>query len=235
MSKVDSKTAGAELDAALVADYLRRHPEFLSDQPGLLTELEIPHTTPAGVSSLIERQVDRLRNENRHYRQQLDRLSRSQRDLQALSSQVHQLVVALLTAAQPDAVCEFLQDCLHHGYDADAARLFLFLDHNPFQNRPLIEVRGRNDKLRLLLAELFNRGQPLLDSLQAEHLPLMFDRAAAADMHASILLPITGHQWDGLLAIGSRERDRYRRGPELELLVFLARVTAIQLDRWLEA
>ncbi len=235
MSKVDSKTAGADLDAALVADYLHRHPDFFSDQPGLLTEIEIPHTTPAGVSSLIERQVDRLRSENRHYRQQIDRLSHSQRKLQALSSQVHQLAVEMLAATRPDHVCAHLQECLQDDYGADAARLFLFLDHNPFQNRPLIEVRGRNDKLRLLLAELFNRGQPLLDSLQAEHLPLMFDRAAAADTQASILLPITGHQWDGLLAIGSRERDRYRRGPELELLVFLARVTAIQLDRWLQA
>jgi len=63
---------------------------------------------------------------------------------------------------------------------------------------------------------------------------LMFGDAAVR-VHSTILIPLIGSDWEGLLVVGSEQRDRYRRGPELELLVYLARITAIHLDSWLNA
>lgn len=229
-----SQSNSTELNDSQVESFLQQHPDFLAERPDLLTQLNVPHQTPDGVSSLIERQVASLRAENQHYRQQLEFLTDTQGNILSLTERVHQLALQMLSVEHPVDSCALLNDYVHVDAHADAAALFLFLDQNPFTDIPLVEVRHRNDKLRLLLSELFNRGKPLLDSLQAEHLPLMFG-TTASNIHSSVLLPVIGDQWDGLLAIGSENRDRYRRGPELELLVFLTRLTAIQLNHWLES
>ena len=228
MANTERSPAG-QLSAERVADYLRKHPEFLDERPDLLSSLSLSHDTPTGVSSLIEKQVAALRAENQRYRQQVSRLHRTQDDTRALTELTHQLSLRILHSDKADAACDMLHDFVHNDFEADYTTLFMFLDDNPFSSASIVDVRPRHDKLRLLLAELFNRKQPLLDSLQSEYLSLMFGDMSE-QIHSTILLPLIGHNWDGLLVVGSQQRDRYRRGPELELLVYLARITAIRLD-----
>lgn len=232
MANTERASAGL-LSPERVADYLRQHPEFLDERPDLLSSLSLSHDTPAGVSSLIEKQVAALRTENQRYRQQVSLLHRMQDDIRALTELTHQLSLRILQSDLVDAACDMLHDFVHNEYEADYTTLFLFLDENPFASASIVDVRPRHDKLRLLLAELFNRKQPLLDSLQSEYMTLMFGDMSE-QIHSTILLPLIGHDWDGLLVVGSQQRDRYRRGPELELLIYLARITAIRLDDWLK-
>ena len=233
MANTERSSAG-HLNPERVADYLRKHPEFLDERPELLTSLSVSHDTPAGVSSLIEKQVTALRAENQRYRQQVSRLHRTQDDARALTELTHQLSLRILLSDHADTACDLLHDFVHNDFEADYTTLFLFLDHNPFDSAGIVDVRARHDKLRLLLAELFNRKQPLLDSLQSEYMALMFGDMSE-EIHSTILLPLIGQDWDGLLIVGSRQRDHYRRGPELELLTYLAQITAIRLDYWLKA
>lgn len=232
MANTERSSAG-QLDPERVAAYLRQYPEFLDERPDLLSSLSLSHDTPAGVSSLIEKQVAALRTENQRYRQQVSHLHRMQDDTRALTELTHQLSLRILRSDQADAACDILHDFVHNDYEADDTTLFLFLDDHPFTSASIVDVRPRHDKLRLLLAELFNRKQPLLDSLQSEYMTLMFGDMSE-QIHSTILLPLIGQDWDGLLVVGSQQRDRYRRGPELELLIYLARITAIRLDDWLK-
>lgn len=235
MSMAHTESFSADqLKPEQVADYLRDHPEFLETRPELLSMLKLSHDTPAGVSSLIEKQVAILRAENQRYRDRLNDLQQSQEETRALTDLVHQLALRILGSEQAEDACDILHDFLHNDYAADASKLFLFLDDDLVIATPMLNIRGRHDKLRLLLAELFNRKQPLLDSLQSEYLSLIFDDQGE-HTHSSILVPLIGHDWEGLLVVGSGQRDRYRRGPELELLAFLARITALRLDQWLTA
>lgn len=220
----------SEKTADQVAEYLRKHPDFLDQRPELFSSLKLSHETPEDVSSLIERQVTVLRSENQRCRKQLRALSSESEALCTLTEQAHRLSLRMLQSEEPSTVCKLLHDFVYNDYQADDTTLFLFLQHNPFIATEIVEVRDRHDKLRLLLAELFNREQPLIDSLQAEHLTLMFGNAAAK-VHSTVLLPLIGEEWDGLLVVGSQQRDRYRRGPDLELLVYLTRIAALQLDR----
>lgn len=232
MANIKRDTA-AELEPGQVENYLRQHPDFLDQRPQLLSSLSLSHETPAGVSSLLERQVAILRSDSQRFQGELRALHDDNEAVRALTEQAHQVSLDILRAADPAAVSDLLRTFIHDDYRADDATLFLFLQETPFTATDLIEFRGRHDKLRLLLAELFNRRKPLIDSLQTEHLNLMFGNAAAA-VHSSILLPVIGESWDGLLVVGSRQYDHFRRGPELELLVYLLRLTAYWLDHWLE-
>ena len=55
------------LTAEMVADYLRRHPEFFNDHPELVAEIAVPHGSGDAVS-LVERQVRALREQNEETR-----------------------------------------------------------------------------------------------------------------------------------------------------------------------
>ena len=70
-----------ELNTDLVATFLREHPEFLAQHPDLLTSLSLPHTvvgTGGKTVSLIERQIDVLRDKNRALEFQLAALIRAE-------------------------------------------------------------------------------------------------------------------------------------------------------------
>lgn len=232
MANTDRSTI-KELSAEQVYAYLRKHPDYLVDHPELLSLLVIPHDTPRGVSSLIERQVATLRSENSRYRIQLSRARTNLESLKVLTDRVLKLSLEIFQTDQATVVCDLLIDFVYNQYAADDVSLFLFLDQPAFADGGHITISDRNDKLRLLLAEVFHRKQPLLDSLQHEHLTFVFGDTAS-EIHSTVLMPLIGNEWDGLLVIGSRDRDRYHRGPELELLLYLMRVVTIRLDHWLQ-
>lgn len=229
-----SKPSQAEsLDPERVAAFLRENPDFLDSRPALLAALDFSHETPAGVSSLIERQVSVLRTENQRYHERLQALQQSQEASRSLIERGHQLALDMLTAGSTATAIRDLFRFLQEHYTADSCHLFLFMATRPSTTIEQVHIRDHHDRLRLLLAELFNRKQPLLDSLQSEYLSLIFGECSES-IHSTLLLPLTGVDWEGLFVIGSASRDRYRRGPELELLIFLARIAALRLDDWLK-
>lgn len=54
--------------------------------------------------------------------------------------------------------------------------------------------------MRDLFAEVFQRNRPLYDSLQVEHLEVLFDAEAAAEVRSTAMMPVAGRQWDALIA-----------------------------------
>lgn len=220
------------LSAEQVEDYLWRHPHFLIDRPELLAALNIQHDTPDNVASLIERQISLLRNEHTRLQKQLAASTDNLKAQQALTERALDTSLKLLEAGSLEALYGNLQEFTRQHYDTEHISLSLFLDRDLPIGNSVVSVLGRNDKLRILLVELFNRQQPLFDSLQHEHLDLLFGKSAG-DVHSTALLPLFGNDWDGLLALGSCSRDRYHRGQAFELLKYLTRITAFKLDRWL--
>ena len=63
-----------DLNPKDVEEFLRAHPNFLQDRPGLLAVLNLPHGGDGAVS-LVERQVSVLRQRNIVSRQQINELS----------------------------------------------------------------------------------------------------------------------------------------------------------------
>jgi len=53
----------SSVDPVAVKDYLLQHPEFFNQHPALLRDLDIKHES-AGAVSLVERQIQLLREKN---------------------------------------------------------------------------------------------------------------------------------------------------------------------------
>lgn len=117
--KTPKKTA---LDAQTVADYLLAHPDFLRSRRKLLTQLSIPHPA-GGAVSLVERQVEVLRQENRKLEQRLVDWMEIARANDRLLAHLHELAITLLAEGDPKRRLDALTQRLHSNFGADDAVL----------------------------------------------------------------------------------------------------------------
>ena len=88
-----------------VTDYLCQNPDFLSDKPALLADMNLPHQPGSGTISLVERQVSVLRDRNMDMRHRLNKILENARTNDMLFEKTKRLILAMLNTRQ-------LDDCL---------------------------------------------------------------------------------------------------------------------------
>lgn len=193
------------LDEGLIAQYLQRHPDFFCRQRELLAKLRIPHDVrPA--RSLIEYQVQVLRDETARLRAHLDELLRFARSNDRLMQQLHRLTLELLEADSLDSVFDALRQSLRQSFHADAVEVIL-ITVLPAQVNASVWSPDHPDALRL--TELFGDDRPVCGRLDEEHRQLAFGKLAA-EVKSAALIPLADGPARGMLAIGSRNPEHYR-------------------------
>lgn len=203
------------LEKSLI-EYLRTHPDFFQRQRELLAELNIPHGQ-GNVVSLIERQVEILRQQNGGLKRQLHDLVEIARDNDLLGQRMHQLTVALLHCRDRVALTEVLRKSLHDDFAADAVRVRFF-------NQPCAE--SPPEPWQALGAGLAARrvrcGKPSPDEMT-----LIFGEMAESIGSVAVIL-LGAH---GVLAIGSHDDERFDIDIGTDYLVKLGEIIAATLDR----
>ncbi|EGV50304.1 hypothetical protein QQ73_13195 [Candidatus Endoriftia persephone str. Guaymas] len=193
--------ASLESEAAVI-EYLKNHPDFFNRHPEALSELEIPHQSGAAVS-LIERQVESLRTQMHSYQTRLDELIAVGRDNDQLQQKLHRLTLALIDAVTFEEVLTALEDELHGDFKADAVELRLF------SNPHLTDHYGEeNPKLSATFDSFFKKNAPVCGTLEEEELAFIFG-TEGKDIASTALIPLNSDGVLGLLAIGSRDADRF--------------------------
>lgn len=226
-----SDESGMEMDAATVADYLRRHPEFFEQHPALLAELEVPHDSGNAVS-LVERQVTALREQNQKSRQRLLELVENARRNQELATRMHQLALSLMDAGDPRDVFAALYDNLRRNFNAErvAVRLFArpaFIDFYPGE-----EFADPGVEEAKLFRVVIDKGRPLTGRLKRQQQVFLFGDGGD-DIHSAVMVPLKGERWGGILAIGSPDPDRFQEHMGVELLGNLGEVLSLILKPWI--
>lgn len=193
------------LDEAAVADFLRENPEFFLRQRDLLGELRIPHNVAPAVS-LIEHQVDALRKEKRRLRWRLDDLLRVARENDRVAELLHRLTLELLDSPGLDATLVTLRDGLRADFRADIVNLVLIGETLPQANVAVL-APGHRDVARM--SEHFRGNRPVVGRLSREQMRLAFGEHAD-DVQSAAVIPLDDTATRGLVAIGSRDPERYR-------------------------
>ncbi|EQD76292.1 protein containing DUF484 [mine drainage metagenome] len=83
-----------------VADYLLDHPDFFEKHATFFSQIKIPHTLPTGTTSLIERQVDILRQQNQKLERRLTELIDAGRGNDRLLERLHRVALYFLELEQ---------------------------------------------------------------------------------------------------------------------------------------
>jgi len=94
---------------AKVIQYLQNNPELLMAYPEVFSSLAIPHQT-GGATSLLERQLRLLRDENQSLKSKIDDLVGIARENEELNQRFHRLALELMSTDQLHDVLAMVQD-----------------------------------------------------------------------------------------------------------------------------
>ena len=216
--------AGIEAEVAV---FLHKHPDFFERHPELLIELRIPHYSGQAVS-LIERQVDALREETARYRRQIAELVAMARTNDELNQRLHDLTLALIDAADFTEVLNTLEDHLHDTFKADAVELRLFSSTHLKERRETAYSSASCPDIEAF-KEFYERNRPVCGRLTPKQLHILFG-SQAEDMHSAALLPLQTDDILGVLAIGSIQADRFQPDMGTELLHRLTEIVSRKLQ-----
>jgi uncharacterized protein YigA (DUF484 family) len=210
----------------IVTEYLHTHKDFFIHHSDLLSELIIPH--PSGdATSLVERQLTLLREQNGELKRQLQNLIENAKINGNLSKKVHQLTLMVLTTVTPQAMFDALFSSLRADFEVDIITLWLFFDTKfsppSFPNHPDVALIPQSSPELEAFTGILKSTQPICGRLTAEQKKYLFGELVE-ETASCVLIPFGEEQRKGMLAMGSREPDRFRADLGTTFLGYLGAV-----------
>jgi len=205
-----------------VLSWLADHPDLLIDHPELLDQLKLPHD--AGTTSLIERQVERLRSSNRALEKRLASLTSIASENEQLIRRLHSLSLVLMNEEAIDQCLRTLIDRLHSEFQADAVRLHLSL---PIAGADDLDAVVFQREWSEALVQLKERGEIRCGRLTRAKNEALFGSSEAEPLHSVAVVPLGTI---GLLAIGSNTAERFHPGMGTLFLELLAETLTTRLS-----
>jgi uncharacterized protein YigA (DUF484 family) len=192
-----------------VARYLEEHPDYFQRHPELLARITLIHQVGGRAVSLIERQVQVLRDQSRNLQRQLRELLGNARDNDALADRLHRLALAMVDGRTLDDALDAAGDILRQEFQFDGARLLLRARDGFAPGRA--EVAPDDAMLEELLRQVA-AGKPVCgEAPEASVLRSLFGEHAT-DIKTWALIPLGGASPFGALCLGSRDPYRFHAG-----------------------
>ena len=193
------------LNAQQVADWLAAHPAFFTQNPQLVADLVLQHDSGKAIS-LLEKQIQVLRQRNGHALAQLTELIGAARDNEVRLARLHHLACTLASAASLTEVCEAVQHSLQQDFTLPGVCLALSGDIETGCVRSL----SAEPALAELLNNVLRFGQPEYGPMEANRAQVLFPDLPQ-DLPTVARIPLRPHNRQtaiGVLAIGTFEAER---------------------------
>lgn len=216
-----------------VVDFLGKNTEFFKEYPDLLGRLEIPHTGSGDAVSLVERQVQVLREQNQRARKQLHELIEIARQNEELARRMHKLALTLMDAAEPREIFTTLYDNLRKNFHADKVSVRLFADPAFIDTYAGPEFAGKNADEKSLFKTMIETREPLCGRMKNQQRVFLFGDDGN-EIASSVMVPLHGPKWGGILSIGSFDPERFQPGMGVELLANMGEVLSFILKPWIQ-
>lgn len=216
-----------KLGAHEVAAWLRRHPAFLKQFPDLAISLVVPRDEgPA--ASLASYQLEVLRDKNRELSRRLQELFANAQDNERLAVRTHQLTLALMRQGNAGDTVRAMAASLAEDFQGDLVRIVLFEPVAGLDDVDWLQVIPAGDSRLAPFRDCLADGEPLSGRLQPEKHALLY-ALRGEEVQSSALLPMPG---TGLVAVGSRDANRFYPGMGTLFLRMMAESLAVALQRF---
>lgn len=224
------RVEGEAVEDAKVLEFLQIHRDFFQQHPELLLDLNLPHVGREGAVSLIERQVALLRERNALLETQLQSLLEVARENDRLSERMHHFAQGLLEADDLDASIDAILTRLSEDFRVEYVSMRLLKP--AWMKEPSRQEWLAQDQLAPFL-DLLPLGRPkvavMLDDTKKE---LLFGRAAQL-VHSLAILPLHAGSPLGIIALGSRDPERYSPKSGTLVLGRLGELATAGIAKWL--
>jgi uncharacterized protein len=202
-----------------VAQFLQHHNDFFERHPQLLVRMRLQHPRNASTVSLIERQVEVLRERYQAQEQKLAEFVRVARANNVLAEKVHHFTRRLLSTADRAQAIVQIEASLREDFDTFHAVLALASDRDGVAQETARFVRAvsPDDPNYRSFESLFAACKPRCGQIRDTQREFLFG-IEAANIGSVALIPLGGQPALGLLALGSVDRDRFHPGMSTEFL-----------------
>jgi uncharacterized protein len=232
-----SQARGIKQDAlndVSVGEYLQTYPDYFERNSQLLTKLRLPHLRDVGATvSLVERQVEVLRDRNQSLERKLKELVDVARANDALADRIHRLSQRLIRAHSLLESVNAVETSLREDFDAMHSVLVLFLEEaralEPEAAR-FLRVAAPADEDMKTFDTLLSTGKPRCGQVRDAQRDYLFGKDAVA-IGSVALTPLGQKGSLGILAIGASDADRFHPGMSTEFLSRIGELVTYALMR----
>jgi len=207
----------AQAEEESVARYLQHNPDFFERHQPLLARLRLPHARGGSTISLIERQVEVLREQQAAAERKLAEFVTVARSNDAVAEKIHRFTRRLLRARGRAATIEQIATSLREDFDAFESVLVLIGPTPDVPEQRFVKVVAADDPSLKSFESLFANGKPRCGQTRDSQREFLFG-SEAADIGSVALIPLGERGSVGLLALGSPDRDRFHPGMSTEFL-----------------
>jgi uncharacterized protein YigA (DUF484 family) len=179
-------------------------------------------------ASLASYQLEVLRDKNRELTRRLHELFGNAQENERLAVRTHQLTLALLKQGNAADTVRAMAASLAEDFNGDLVRLVLFSHVDGLDDVDWLQVIAQDAACLAPFRDCMAESEPLCGRLQPEKNALLYGMRAE-DVQSSALLPIPG---TGLLAVGSREPNRFYPGMGTLFLRMMGEALAVALKRF---
>ncbi|WP_455220872.1 DUF484 family protein [Kaarinaea lacus] len=217
-----------------VEDFLRHNPEFFIEHPDLVSDLKVPHTNTGSAVSLIEHQVELLRQQNNKLQKRLDELVQIARENDRLSKNMHRLTVELMDCRNLIDVFSQLDEGLRKDFSADAICIRILAQPKSSKLAGRKEFAPNPAELTKHFGRQLKDGKAICGKAKTEQKKILFEDQG--DKVASLaFIPLSFDNSVGMLAIGSFDEKRFHSGMGTLFLNQLGQVVSKSIARFLKA
>jgi uncharacterized protein len=222
------------LNDSSVGDYLQTFPDFFERNSQLLTKLRLPHLRDAGATvSLVERQIEMLRERNQSLERKLKELVDVARANDTLADRIHRLSQRLIRAHTLLESIDAVETSLREDFDAMHSVMVLFLE----QARGLEPEAGRflrigspaDDDIKTF-ESLLTSGKPRCGQVRDAQRDYLFGKDSIA-IGSVALTPLGQKGSLGILGIGASDTERFHPGMSTEFLTRIGELVTYALMR----
>jgi len=229
-----------DITADQVREFLKRHPDFIGDNPDVVADLAAPERDLGnGIVDFQHYMLKNLQKDSKALKSRYDVLVDFCRDNMSVQAQVHQAALRLIRTRSLEQLLEALTQDLVGLFDVDVVRMAMesevrfdtsFGEQNysgiVFVGPGMIDAALGNRKNVLLVEDCMKTPPPGFEEIFA-------DCEAMIASCAILRLDLEMVDRNVILAFGVRHANRFHPGQGIELLHFLAQIVAHQLDRYL--
>jgi len=215
-----------------VARYLEGNPDYFLRYPALLEGLNVPHPGTGTAVSLIERQVQILRDRNQELSQQLRELLSIARENDVLADRLHRFALAMIDSSSLDEALGTARDMLRQQFKLDAVVILLKAGSERLAGRPEF-VDAFDQRFEQLVRQLGGAGdstlaaglpKPLCGAMHGVDIMSYLFAGQAQTIRSTAMVLLSGSEMRGIMCLGSADPLRFH--PQMGT-VYLARLGEI--------
>jgi len=215
-----------------VAEYLQTNPDFFERNAQVFGKLRLPHLRDAGATvSLVERQVEVLRERTQSLERKLKELVDVARANDALADRIHRLSQRLIRARDLTETIGAVETSLREDFGAMHSVLVLFLEEAKALSAGRFlrtdDIGGAEIKT---FESLLQSGKPRCGQIRDAQRDYLFGKDSI-EIGSVALTPLGQKGALGILAIGASDADRFHPAMSTEFLSRIGELVTYALIR----